>query len=166
MASYQWHTTACTALDDLPLGYQPADFSSPSATANEDEEILFGDVCQSVPAEPAYEPTWAPPSPVWSPLHHGDGLLLDEPPLQDPEVAASALLMPQIDEDAAVSLTGDQTSSLSSWDEGDTPVLHPVAAPAAEMMADMEGTTCLAYPLPVFPAVVAEESLIGVMNIV
>jgi hypothetical protein len=150
-ASYQWHTTACTALD-VPLSFQPADLPSPSATADEVEEILFGHVRQSLPAEPAYEPTWAPASPVWTPLHHGDGLLLDEPPLQDPEVAASALVMPQIDEDATLSLTLQETCSASYWDDGDTPVLHQIAAPAAEMMANMEGTTCLAYPLPMFPA--------------
>jgi hypothetical protein len=164
-ASYHWHTATCTALDDLPSSFQAANVSSPSATADEDEDIPFGHLRQSVPAEPAYEPTWAPASSVRTPLHQEDGLLLDEPPLKDPEVAASALELPWMEEDAAVFLTWEQTCSASYWDDGDTHVLHPITAPAAEMMANMEGTTCHAYSFPVFPLVVAGP-MSGVMNIV
>jgi hypothetical protein len=92
-------------------------------------------------------------SPGAAPLHHDDGSLLDELLLQDPEVAASALAMPQIDEDAAVPLTLEETSSSSYWDDMHTPVPHPIAAPAADMMANMDGTTHLALPIFVFPAV-------------
>jgi hypothetical protein len=94
-------------------------------------------------------------SPGAAPLHHEDGLLLDEPPLEDPEADASALLLPQMEEDSAVSLTWKKTGSLSCWDDTDSPVLRPVAAPAGEMMENMEGTTCPAYFFTVFLPVVA-----------
>jgi hypothetical protein len=78
------------------------------------------------------------------PLDHEDSSLLDELPLQDPEVASSTLMVPRIDEDAAVFLTLEETCSASYWDAIDTPLPHPIAAPAANMMANMEGTTYLA----------------------
>jgi hypothetical protein len=42
------------------------------------------------------------------------------------------------------SLTWEETGGLTYWDDTDIPALHPIAAPAADKMANMQGTTCLA----------------------
>ncbi len=65
-----------------------------------------------------------------------------------------------------LSLTWEETRSLSYSDDTDTPALHPIAAPAADMMADMKGRTCLACPLPRVSCWLLRDPMMGVVNII
>jgi hypothetical protein len=130
-----------TALDDVHLSYQAADLSSPSATAGEDEEILFGHLRRQLPAEPVYEPTWAPAYPVSTPSE------------EETEEAEAFL--------TSADMCSLQSSSLASIDDGESSVLDLVTDEVDDLLATAEGKKCSAHATLVLPAVVSQTYLIG-----
>jgi hypothetical protein len=56
-----------TALDDVPLSFQPALISFPSTMAGEDNEVFSDHLRQALPAEPPHERFVMPPSLVLLP---------------------------------------------------------------------------------------------------
>jgi hypothetical protein len=120
----QRNTVPWTALAGMPPSFQPAVLSSPSATDDEDDEILFGLVRQSLPADPAYEPTEMPASPVWAPWE------------EEEEAEAEAPL-------TWVGRGSLQSCTLASIVDEETPVQHLVGAQVAQIIATVEGMDCL-----------------------
>jgi hypothetical protein len=111
-----WHTATGTDLDDVPLSF----LSPASSTYDEDEDIFYGRMHQSLPAEPTYEPTWVPAYSV-SPA-----------PEQKTEEAEAFLTW--------ADTSSLQSSSLAAMEDGETPVVDLVTEQADDMMAIAEGT--------------------------
>ncbi len=114
---------------------------SASSTYDEEEDVFYGHVRGSMPAEPTYEPTCVPAYPV------------STPPEQETKEAEAFLTWAD-----TCSL---QSSSIASIDDGKSSVLDIVTQQVDELMATTEGTKCSAYATLVLPAVWSQTYLIG-----